>query len=436
MAETKYRTKPLDCWQKAKELRLNCYLDYARAHDKGGLRFSGGSWFFDAVCAGLGDDVYPLSAEPYGASIGWDPAFATQCQRAADDKGYGKDLCSYLRTYLGSMFIDKYFFGGPWPKPDFVWQSHICDANAKWFQIVRDHQPGLPIYSIDISPGAYDELNDRRIRYVVDQLQDGIEWLQKVTGREYDDEKLIQAVYNFCRSTSLWAEICVLNQAIPAPLDGKSMFALFVLTPIHKSSKKVADFYEEARDEIKERIANQIAAVGNERCRLVMDNAPPWGHLDIFRFMEKYGVNVVANYYTFSLHGSWDVLEDGTLAPLKTPQQKGIQLKTREQALWTMAEFELKSIFRAPDFGARYRNEIMLQLHKQWHCDGAVLHHIRGCESAVYSMETRRALSEAGIPLIEFQGSLADATDLDEVSVLNRIDAFLRDTLGLDTIES
>ena len=435
MGKTKYQTKPLDCWRKAKELRLNSYLDYARAHEKGGLRYSGGSWFFDAVCAGLGDDVYPLSAEPYAASCAFDPAFATQCQAAADERGYGKDLCAYLRTYLGSMFLDKYFFGGPWPKADFAWQSTICDSNTKWFQIVRDYQPDLPFYSIDISSGPYDELNDRRIKYIVDQLQDGIEWLKKVTGREYDDEKLIQAVYNYCRSTSLWAEICILNQAIPAPLDMKSMFPLFALAPIHKSSKKVADFYEEVRDEVKDRVANQIAGVGNERCRLAMDIAPPWGHLRVLRFMEGYGVNCCANAYTFCLHGSWDVLPEGTLVALKTPQQKGIELKTREQALWVMAEFEMKNLLRGPDFGARYKSDLMLRTYEQWHCDAVMLHQIRGCEGAVYDMEARRALAEAGIPLMQFQGSLADAADYDEVSVFDRIDAFLKDTMGLNKIE-
>jgi benzoyl-CoA reductase subunit B len=214
-------------------------------------------------------------------------------------------------------------------------------------------------------------------------------------------------------------------------VDGKSLFALFVLAPIHKSSKKVADFYEEVRDEIKDRADNQIAAVGNERCRLIMDNAPPWGYLKILRFMEAYGVNCVANYYTFCLHGSWDILQDGTLVPLKTPQQQSIELKTREQALWTMAEFELKSIFRAPDFGAGYKSELMLAMYNQWHCNAAMLHQLRGCESSVYDMEVRRIFAEAGVPVMQFQGSLADATDFDEVSVLGRIDAFLRDTIGL-----
>ena len=66
---------------------------------------------------------------------------------------------------------------------------------------------------------------------------------------------------NECRSTSAWAEICDLNKAVPAPLEEKTMYSLYVLGTLHKASKVVADFYEELRDEVKDRVARGIAAV-------------------------------------------------------------------------------------------------------------------------------------------------------------------------------
>ena len=50
---TKYPTEALKCWPKAKELRQQYYKDYASAHDRGGIRWSGGAWAFDAVPMGL-----------------------------------------------------------------------------------------------------------------------------------------------------------------------------------------------------------------------------------------------------------------------------------------------------------------------------------------------------------------------------------------------
>ena len=58
MVETKYPTEQLKCWNSAKTLRENYYKDFAEAHEKGGIRWVGGAWSFDAIPAGLGDDVY------------------------------------------------------------------------------------------------------------------------------------------------------------------------------------------------------------------------------------------------------------------------------------------------------------------------------------------------------------------------------------------
>ena len=40
--KAKYKTAPLKCWNKAKELRDKYYEDYAKAHERGGLRWAGG----------------------------------------------------------------------------------------------------------------------------------------------------------------------------------------------------------------------------------------------------------------------------------------------------------------------------------------------------------------------------------------------------------
>ena len=79
MAEIVYKTKRLDCWQKAKELREQYFRDYVEAKDKGGIRWSGGSLAFGAITAGLGDDVHSLAIEPYAAVVVGSGSFATEC---------------------------------------------------------------------------------------------------------------------------------------------------------------------------------------------------------------------------------------------------------------------------------------------------------------------------------------------------------------------
>lgn len=437
MAEkkTKYKTAPLKCWNKAKELRLKYYQDYATAHERGGIRWAGGAWSFQPIMAGLGDDVYGITGEPYGASIGTNPAFATQCQEACEAKGFARDLCSYMRSYWGSVILNKYFFGGEFPKPDILWQDHICCQHAKWYQVASELEGGIPYFATDVSVGPYSELDENKLNYVAGQLLDGIEWLEKVTGRKYDDERLIQAVYNECRITSLWAEISALNKAIPAPLDEKTMFSLYVLSTLDRNSKEFADFHEEIRDEIKDRVDNQIAAVGNERFRIMTDSQPPWAALRLFRFLEKYGVVSIGAFYTMSLMGIWEDKPDGSWGPATTPQDKGIVIKDREQAVRVLVDWNLKRTLWEPFYDAELGAKRDLRIAKEWHVDACLMHLNLGCEgTTVGNMERRLALINAGIPVLTYEGNMADDRQYDEVGTMKRVEIWMN-SLGLKKLE-
>ncbi len=432
----KYQTEPLKCWNKAKEIRANYYKNFAEAHEKGGLRWAGGAWSFDAIPSGLGDDVFPLTGEPYAASIAWNKDFAARCHEAVERAGYARDLCSYMRNYWGSVLLDEYVFGGKFPKPDFIWQDHICCSHAKWYQVARELEGGnIPMYCIDVAVGPYKELTDNRIAYIVGQMHDGIEWLEKTTGRTYDDEKLIQAVYNHCRSSSLWAEVCALNKAIPAPLDEKSMYSLYVLGTLHKSSQVVADFTEELRDELKNRVERGIAAVPNERCRVMSDTQPPWAFLKVFRYLEEYGCVSIGSLYTFGLIGQWEVKGDGNWGARTTPQEKGVELATRDQALWTLAEWELKKPEWQHFYSPEAKSEMMVRIAKEWNLDGVMLHYNRGCEGLSLGIaENRLALIKAGFPVMVFEGNMGDEREFDEAQTINRIDAFM-ESLDIEKIK-
>jgi benzoyl-CoA reductase subunit B len=429
----KYKTEPLKCWNKAKEIRQDYYRNYAKAHENGGLRWSGGAWSFDAIPAGLGDDVFPLTSEPYAASIAWNKEFAQLCHEAVEKAGYARDLCSYMRNYWGSVMLNKYAFGGDFPVPDFIWQDHICCSHAKWYQVVRDlESKEIPYFCLDVSVGPAADINENRLNYIIGQMHDGIEWLQKVTGRKYDDEKLIQAVYNHHRSTSMWAAVCELNKAVPAPLDEKTMYSLYVLGTLQKSSKVVADFYEELRDEVKDRVDRGIAAVANEQCRVMSDTQPPWAFLKVFRYLEQYGCVSVGSLYTFGLIGMWEVGEDGTWVPKKTPREQGVELKNRDEALRELAAWELNKPEWQHFYSPHLKSDMMIRIAKEWKLDGVLLHYNRGCEGLSLGIaENRLALIEAGFPVMAFEGNMGDEREFDEAQTIGRIDAFM-ESLGFE----
>jgi benzoyl-CoA reductase subunit B len=437
----KYKTAPLKTWQKAKEIRANYYRNYASAHEKGGLRWAGGAWTFDAIPAGLGDDVYSITSEPYGATIAFQKEFSDRCLEAAEKAGYARDLCSYMRNYWGSILLDEYGWVEPgdkripFPKPDFVWQDHICCSHAKWYQVVSDLESGIPLYCVDVGVGAYENTTEHGIDYVVGQMQDGIEWLEKTTGRKYDDQKLIEAVYNTCRSESTWAEICALNQAIPAPLEEKTMYSLYVLGTLQKSSKEVADFYDELKAEVEDRVANQIAAVENEQARVMTDTQPPWGFLSVFRYLAaKYGCVSVGSLYTFALIGNW-IWDNGRFVPRPTPQSQGVEIKDRDQALRVLVEWELSKPEWQHFYHPKYKSDMMIQIAKDWKLDGVMLHYNRGCEGLSLGIaENRLAILEAGFPVLIFEGNMGDEREFDEARTMARMDSFM-ESLGVPKLQ-
>ena len=376
----KYKTEILTLWSKAKELRENFYQAYAQAHDKGALRYVGGAWTFDAVPFGLGRDVASLTSEPYGASLAHNRELSLRCLEAAENYGYARDLCAYMRNYWGSILLDEYAFGGPFPKPDFIWQDHICCSHAKWYQTVSELEGGIPMFCVDVAVGPappFGSIAPHKIDYVAGQILDGIEWLEKTTGRKYDDELFIEACWNDFRSTHTWARICELNKTVPAPLDEKTMYSLYVLATLSKSSQWCADFYEELLEEIQDRVDRGIAACVNEKARIMSDTQPPWAFLKVFRYLEEYGCVSIGSLYTFGLEGMWEYREGRGLVPKPMPDRKP---KNREEAARMLVDWHLHKPeyqhFYSPDF----KSAMMIDICKNWNLNGVMLHYNRGCE--------------------------------------------------------
>jgi len=418
-----YPTEPLGCWKKAVELRSRYYQRYS---SPGVLRWTGCASTPDSVPAGLGEDVVHLGGEPYAAGVAQDRKLAARCREAVESRGWAGDLCAYFRNYLGSMYLDEFSFGGPFPRVDFCFSIHICCTHGKWYQTVAEYQ-NVPYFCIDIAVGQPNDLNTNKVDYVVNQLHEAIEGMEKATGRKYRDDLLIEAVRNEFRLNSTWAEICALNKHIPAPLDENTMRGIYVLGTLDKSNKEFADFYMEARDEIKDRVSRGIAAIPSERCRLITDNIHPWHFWSrLFKYLEQFGAVSVGNPYMFGLVGVWEDQPDGAWGPAKTPVEKGIEIKTRDQALRLIIEWNLRKPVWEQFYNPNLKTEMLIRIAREWKLDGVLLHYNRGCEGLTLGVaESRLGLLKEGIPVMSYEGNMADERDFDEHRTLERIDSFM-----------
>jgi len=422
-----YKTAKLENWQWAKEIRLKHYKKLMSARENGIPIVAGsghGPW---SVIAGIGDFA-ALCGEPWSGSTGFYPDLSLACAEAAEARGYGRDVCGYMKLYLGSMFLNKGPFG-EFPKPDLIFQSLDCDLEPHWYNIVGK-ELNVPVYFVEIGTD-FNHLKPREasIQYLVDGYMRGIEWLEQKTGKRYSDELLVQAVTNNWESRRLWTEVCEMQKAVPAPLDIKSMFTLFVPAEINPHESESVAFYKALKDEVKHRVDNQIAAVPNERCRIIHDSVPPWYALHIFRYMEEYGVVAIGGSYVFTLSGSWVEAEDGHLKPMTSIPGVHIPPRTREEAVRIQAWIDMSVVRPVSSLDSAIF--IWKSLCKDWKCQGAVFHINRGCILMGYGMmEGSRALRADGIPTMVYEASHVDKREWNESDVRDRIDSFM-ESLGL-----
>jgi benzoyl-CoA reductase subunit B len=273
-------------------------------------------------------------------------------------------------------------------------------------------------------------------RYFRDQAQDAIEQMEKATGIRYDDERLIEAVHNQWEACRYWGLVCLLQKAVPAPLDMRMLESfgamLFSVGPFRRDGVEAMKvLYQETQ----ERVEQGIAALGIERCRLLYDGQPVYYRVSLLRYPSRYGAVVIGGRFTFIMHGSYSIAEDGTWGPAPTLEELGVTMRTREDALRVLADHCMlyRPMMWTEYVPAKVREHIMLA--QQWNVDGVLYHLDLGCKFiAAGHQEAKLAVQNLGIPTMVFEASSSDPRDLSEGQVLDQMDAFLQN-LGLTPIQ-
>ena len=156
----------LKTWNEFKNYQNTCYRNYIDGSE--GLRCMGSTWSVLAPLKGLGEDVYILGGEPHAASTaGTFPEESREDILAAERAGLGFHSCSYLKLFVGEVVRDKIAITDRtikegYPKPDFIWTTHLCSQHSKWYQEVSRRLGGIPMYPIDMIGGGNAE-KDRKI---------------------------------------------------------------------------------------------------------------------------------------------------------------------------------------------------------------------------------------------------------------------------------
>jgi benzoyl-CoA reductase subunit B len=276
------------------------------------------------------------------------------------------------------------------------------------------------------------ESTDNNRQYLFDGLMNGIEWMEKTTGRKYDDERFIQATRNEWETTLLWTQICCLNKNVPAPLDARHLMSLRQPIFSARHETETVEFYRELKAEVEERIRDGISARGFELARLAFEPGVPFFFPNLYRYPESFGgITVMCEEFAGGPFGAWDISPEGLWNPAALPWERGNPMRTREDAVWAQVDLGLTYHRTHTFYKVDSHIPDPLNRARDWSIDGIVFHVIRGCRAIdSHVAEAKLLVDEAGIPNTMYEGAHADPRDFDEVQVLDRLDTFL-EGLGL-----
>ncbi|MGC3999452.1 MAG: 2-hydroxyacyl-CoA dehydratase family protein [Anaeromyxobacter sp.] len=216
---------------------------------------------------------------------------------AAEGVGYGRDLCSYARTDLGSALTGQTPVGRL-PRPQLLaCCTNICQTVLHWYRALAAHFQ-VPLVLVD-TPFVYGEAPPHHAAYVRAQLEELLEVAARVAGRRVEPEALAEVVRLARDGAVLWGECLETATARPAPWTGFDGF--FHIAPIVtlRGTERCNAYYRLLRDELRDRVARGVGGLKVERHRLLWDNLPIWFAVrELSTLLARRGFNFVCTSYT------------------------------------------------------------------------------------------------------------------------------------------
>ena len=425
-----WETRPLEFWNKAKELRAGWQKSIESTEKvvgQGNTFDMLGDWqaAFPAITV--------IEDNPVGAMMqNKNEPYARKARLASEIRGWGREICGYQGNCWGGQFLNYIEDGTTWPKRKFVIPMPcVCDQHAKRGQQARDFE-NMPQWMADrlMYMGPRDEEREEpMLEHKVYCNFRIINDIERIFGQQFDDEKLMTLVKGNLQVREYQKEISyIMARTIPSPLSVKDLYSVYTIGGLTKVDPQATiDFWKMVRDEVKWRAENHIAAVGNERFRWIEAHPPSWHYMKYYRYMEDYGAVCLGSEYSHGAGSNWEVNPDGSIGyresstyPEDTP------VNTREDGIRIASGMDARPSggFKANEYC--YRDRIV-KFAKFFQADGALLaiwRHGVGC--TLTRKEQAMYLREADVSVMHYEGSQpGDRTDLDEKRLLDQLDTWM-----------
>ncbi len=352
----------------------------------------------------LGFNVY--FPENHGAMLGA-TRMATDLIPLANARGFSPDICSYLTSDIGSYIkgespFNKMKLPGP-PKADvLVFNTNQCRDVQDWFQFYA-REWNVPCIGVH-TPRGIGEASDIIIQGVARQIKALVEPLEQIAGQKLDYDKLKEVIKLSRECTELWKAIIETAANAPAPLTFFDATIQMGPAVVLRGTQGAIDYYKILLSELKQRVADGVAAVEGEKFRIYWEGMPIWGKLKplSMQFMELKTAVVASTYCNSWIYDQLD-------------GDKPFESMAR-------AYSEL-FICRSDDRKEAYM-ETMIEKFK---IDGVLYHDAKTCpnnSNSRYDMPSRLQ-AKTGKPYVVINGDLNDLRLYSEEQTRTNIEAFI-----------
>ena len=347
------------------------------------------------------------------------------------DAGYRDDLCSYCATaFAESLDPDDHAVGpdgkplGPWgglPDPTIAVTRLTCDCQAKIFELfAKNHGADLyvmentvartaPLNWFELAPDRWEELYDTdRLDLAVEDLKRLIAFLEAKTGRMFDMNRL-ERVMDLINEQESWYKKTrdLIAECHPVPVTIIDTINAVMQAQWHRGTEWAAAHAKSLYEEIKTLADRGEAAVPNEKYRLMWLGRGIWHDFAFYqRFEQKYGAVFMWSMY------------------LAMGADAYIRNHVADDPLRALAAryIGMEDFLHMPPWNSQW----YLQQVKQNDIDGVVYMVPGNCMQAVEgSFFIRRALEDAGIPVLIFEADPVDPRKWNAETMTGLVDEFI-----------
>ncbi|HOI73219.1 MAG TPA: 2-hydroxyacyl-CoA dehydratase [Syntrophales bacterium] len=351
----------------------------------------------------LAMDVIPVYPENHGAMIGASKMGVDLCEKA-EAMGYASDLCSYARSDIACATVNGGPIGGL-PRPDMlICGNNICGTVLKWYE-VQARYFGCPLFIFD-TPFCHTEFTEDMRRYVRRQVDEYTAFLAEACGRPFDFDRMKEVGRLSVEGQRLWQEVLDTAMNRPAPISAFDAFFHLALIVTLRGTQIAVDYYRDLLAEMRERAAEGIGSIENERYRLLWDNLPVWYRTKwLSEKFASHGACLVADTYTSAWCGSLKYMDESDF-------------------LGSMAEGYSRIYL---NIGVDEMADTVAAMVDKYGVDGVVLHSNRSCKP--YSLgqyDIQRIIEKRkGVPSLMIEADMVDERAFSESQIDTRIDAFM-----------